>query len=120
MPGCGMDPERWLGARVLLAMLLYVPITGFKPKRRMQSPRLQMQTAILGCIATNLDFIRCQQELKAERVVLIAFFNCWAGAATDSRQHFKNKVFLSHFSGCHSGSTSTSIKTDSGWFVGCK
>lgn len=35
-------------------------------------------------------------------------------------QYFKSEVSLSHFSGCHSGSTQTSIKTDSGWFVGCK
>jgi len=72
VPGYGMDPAWWPGARVLFAMLPYVPITGFKPKCRVQSPGLQMHTAIFGCIATNLDSIHCQQELKPEMVLVCA------------------------------------------------
>lgn len=72
MLGCGMDPEWWLGGLLLLAMLLYVPITGFKPKCRVQSPGLKMQTASSGCIATNLDLIHCQQKLKPEMMLVCA------------------------------------------------
>lgn len=89
VPGYGTDPEWWLAACVLLAMLPYVPIAGSKPKCRVQSPRLQMQTAVFGYVATNLDFIHCQQELKPETALvcatraLIPLFNCGVGAAAD-------------------------------------
>lgn len=53
MPGYGMGPEQWLGARVLLAVL---PLTGFKPKCRVRSPRLQMQTAIFWMHSYKFGF----------------------------------------------------------------
>lgn len=89
MPGYGTDPEWRLAACARLAVLPYVPVAGLKPRGRVQSPRLQMQTAVLGCVATNLDFIHSQQELKPEMVLvcttraLIPLFNCGAGAAAD-------------------------------------
>lgn len=71
--GCGEDVG-WVqsGGLVLVSPLPCchnIPLAG-------QTARLQMQIAISGCTAPNLEFIHCQQELKPETILVCATSQC--------------------------------------------